>query len=88
MTVYHPIPQPVCPNCRGSSFKERWVEKVGEKKEPTTIALKDYGKKKAQMPPPSFIVGATIEWPTYIQLVLECNECGYTEVVPIPEAKK
>jgi predicted nucleic-acid-binding Zn-ribbon protein len=82
---------PICPNCQSSNFKETWVKKSDETKT-KLITFEEHSKEKIKSPPQVYIIMSgtydSIFYPTYIQYVLTCADCGYTVISMITSDSK
>lgn len=77
--------EPVCPNCGGHQIKHRWVEKTPKAKI-VDVDLEEYAKELKQDLGGVQIIHGDLNWPRleqYSQLVLECEDCGYTKTFDI-----
>lgn len=97
--------RPICPNCKSSRIRHKWIEKCHVPPTPKDITFDEHAETLKKNHPGGlfFISGdnesilladepeAYFKMKTisdYVQLVVFCEECGYTKVFDIEHKNK
>lgn len=83
-TVY----KPQCPQCGGHRIKDKWVEKP-EIVTVEPVSLEDWSKRLMKHKDELGMMCGTLDIPRindYAQLVLTCEDCGFTKTFDVPES--
>jgi len=79
--------RPECPQCGSQKIKDRWVKK-SEKIKIEPITLEDYAERLIKNRGQLHLMCGTLDelrFGNYAQLVLTCEDCGFTQTFNVPE---